>query len=307
MWKRGFTLIELLVVIAIIAVLIALLLPAVQQAREAARRSQCKNNLKQYGLALHNYHETSQMFPIGGAGWFNQPPYLGFQVRLFPYVEQSALYNQLNFSIDAGSQILADGKIAHSHAVPMYRCPSDTSALIEATDWATGSYDGSMGSQGNVSVDPACNPYQVYALRVTPNNADTIDTNQVSGIFNRDGVVVNFRNITDGTTNVIAMGEILARCIDHDGNWWNSNGAGNAHASTIVPINTKTTCDNSPASTPCRNPNNWNISWGFRSQHTGGAHFLLCDGSVRFLSQNISHQTYQRLGGRDDGASVGEF
>lgn len=307
MSKRGFTLIELLVVIAIIAVLIALLLPAVQQAREAARRSQCKNNLKQFGLGLHNYHDTYQMFPIGGAGAFNNSPYVGFQVRLLPYVDQAPLFNQLNFSIDAGSQILSDGKVAHSHGVPMYRCPSDISPLVELTDWATGSYDGSMGSQGNVSVDPACNQFQVYALQVTPNNADTLNTSLVSGIFSRYGNKVNFKDITDGSSNVIAMGEILTRCIDHDGNWWNSNGAGNAHASTIVPINTMTTCDNSPPSTPCRAQNNWNYSWGFRSEHVGGAHFLLCDGSVRFLSQNLSHQTYQRLGGRSDGAVVGEF
>lgn len=306
-FKRGFTLIELLVVIAIIAVLIALLLPAVQQAREAARRSQCKNNLKQFGLALHNYHEVHQMFPPGGAGSFNARPFVGFQVRLLPFVDQTALYNQLDFNLDVGTQVLLNGRTAHTNRVPNYRCPSDISPLFEATDWATGSYDGSMGSQGNVSVDTACQPYQVYAKRLTPNNADTLDATQVSGIFSRQGISVNFKDITDGPSNVIAMGEIMARCIDHDGNWWNSNGAGNAHASTIVPINTMTTCDSSPTSTPCRAQNNWNISWGFRSQHTGGAHFLLCDGAVRFLSENLDHQTYQRLGGRGDGAPVGEF
>src|SRR5579885_2974643 len=93
--RKAFTLIELLVVIAIIAVLIALLLPAVQQAREAARRSQCKNNLKQYGLALANYHDTYGMFPIGGTGGCCAvAPNIGFQVRLLPYLDQAPLFNQ---------------------------------------------------------------------------------------------------------------------------------------------------------------------------------------------------------------------
>jgi prepilin-type N-terminal cleavage/methylation domain-containing protein len=313
----GFTLIELLVVIAIIAVLIALLLPAVQQARESARRTQCKNNLKQYGLAIHNYQDIHQLFPIGGAGGIGAPSYplVGFQVRLLPYVDQAAIYTQLNFSIDAPNQILSDGKVAHAHGVPMYRCPSDTSPLMEATNWVTGSYDGSMGSQGNVSDGGApgtktasgCNDFQGFALKVTPNNADSLDSNQVSGVFNRAGMSVNLKDITDGTSNTIAMGEILSRCIDHDGNWWAVNGAGNAHASTIVPINTTTTCDNTPTTTPCQSPRNWNYSWGFRSQHVGGSHFLLSDGAVRFLSQNLNHQTYQYLGGRADGKAIGEF
>src|SRR5882724_3782063 len=93
-WRRGFTLIELLVVIAIIAVLVALLLPAVQQAREAARRSQCKNNLKQYGLAMHNYHEAHGMFAIGGTNWGG--PGLSFHARLLPYMDQTPLYNMIN-------------------------------------------------------------------------------------------------------------------------------------------------------------------------------------------------------------------
>lgn len=93
--KPGFTLIELLVVIAIIAVLVALLLPAVQQAREAARRSQCKNNLKQYGLAIHNYHEVHKMFPLGGSGW-NLRPHIGWQVRILPFTDQNGLYEELN-------------------------------------------------------------------------------------------------------------------------------------------------------------------------------------------------------------------
>src|SRR5690242_19296343 len=110
--NRAFTLIELLVVIAIIAILVALLLPAFQQAREAARRSQCKNNLKQFGLALANYHDIYNMYPIGGTvGCCNLPPNLGFIPRLLPFLDQAPLYNQLNMlAVDATqTPILANG------------------------------------------------------------------------------------------------------------------------------------------------------------------------------------------------------
>src|SRR5437660_1842136 len=97
--RQGFTLIELLVVIAIIAVLIALLLPAVQQAREAARRSQCKNNLKQYGLALANYHDVYKMYPIGGDQTWGNSTYLGWQPRILPFIDQMPIFNQINFGL----------------------------------------------------------------------------------------------------------------------------------------------------------------------------------------------------------------
>src|SRR5690606_1227868 len=93
--------------------------------------------------------------------------------------------------------------------------------------------------------------------------------------------------------------------------WWNSNGSGNAHASTITPINNFTTCEkalpNEITHPGCEPQNNWNFSWGFKSRHTGGAQFLLADGAVRFISENVDHTTFQRLGGRSDRQTVGEF
>ena len=178
--RRGFTLIELLVVIAIIAILIALLLPAVQQAREAARRTQCKNNLKQFGLALHNYHDAFGFFAPSGPGLPNghpndTNPRVGWQVRILPYMDQAPLFNQLDFGNSAATvwagalgdntrQVLADGKEARTHQVPYAMCPSDTAPTM-FRGWAQASYGGSIGSQPTPSsTNPAaCSPWDVFA------------------------------------------------------------------------------------------------------------------------------------------------
>jgi prepilin-type N-terminal cleavage/methylation domain-containing protein/prepilin-type processing-associated H-X9-DG protein len=312
--SKGFTLIELLVVIAIIAVLIALLLPAVQQAREAARRTQCKNNMKQYGLALANYHDVYQMFPIGGTGGCcSTPPNLGFQPRLLPFMDQAPLYNQINWSLtDATQQVLADNKKLNIHVIPMAICPSDGRSPTTYGTVGQTNYDGSLGSQENNSSSSSCNQYKIFALKLQ-NNGDSLDASLLSGMGSRDGPSIKISMVTDGTSNTIHMGEILPTCNDHyGGGFWATNGIGNFHSSTIVPINDFTTCSwattNQIRIPTCTNPNNWNISWGFRSQHIGGAHFLFVDGSVHFLSENIDHQTtYQRLGDRADGQVVGEY
>lgn len=313
--QRGFTLIELLVVIAIIAVLIALLLPAVQQAREAARRTQCKNNLKQFGLALANYHDTYGVFAPGGSGGCcSAAPNLGFIPRLLPYIDQAPLFNQLNMiSGDAPGQTLPSGQVITSITVPGFSCPSDGSSSNPLNGIAQSNYDGSMGSQGNVSAGGDCNPYQGFALMPNPNNADTFNAGEVSGMGNRDAVSIGIKDVTDGTSNTIHMGEVLPSCNDHSSvGFWRQNGMSNFHSATIAPINDFTTCSWATGSLirhpSCTAQSKWNISFGFRSRHTGGAHFLFVDGSVRFLSQNIDHQsTYQRLGGRADGQVVGEF
>ena len=311
---HGFTLIELLVVIAIIAVLIALLLPAVQQAREAARRTQCKNNLKQYGLALANYHDTFLMFAIGGTGaCCDTPPALGFQARLLPYLDQAPLFNSINFnSSNAVNQVMPDGKTLLLHSLPFAVCPSDGRSDNPYNGAGQANYDGSLGSQGNGSVDPNCNPYQQFAFQLE-NNGDGLNPALLSGMGSRDGPSIRISSVTDGTSNTIHMGEVLPTCNDHSGGgMWDNNGMGNFHSSTIVPINDYTTCNWATASVIrfplCTNPNNWNISWGFRSQHSGGAHFLFVDGAIRFLSENIDHaKTFQRLGDRADGLIIGEY
>lgn len=345
--RRAFTLIELLVVIAIIALLIALLLPAVQQAREAARRTQCKNNLKQYGLALHNYSDVYGTLPIGGTEWnpnhtpptWQHPAGVGWQVRVLPFLEQGPLYNELDWgqvlpitSYETGntaidlpdpvtvgflpSQILRNGKPARSHQIPTARCPSDISENDLINGWAQSNYTGSPGSQRFNSVNSSCNPYLQF-IEATPTQAanvhfgDTSNPANVSGLFTRLGMTIRFRDITDGLSNTIAVGETLPDCSDHQTGWWLYRGHGNTLASTAVKINDMTTCDRKSGGQvlwpACTAKNNWNISHGFRSRHTGGAQFLLADGSVRFLSENIHHPTYQHLGGRADGQVIGEF
>lgn len=320
---KGFTLIELLVVIAIIAILIALLLPAVQQAREAARRTQCKNNLKQYGLALHNYHDVYNCFPIsannsdtGNANWNNGV--IGWQARILPYTEQVGLYNQIQW-INPGDPlaITVNGKTLRQNNVPYAQCPSDASPSPDG-NWAQASYSGSLGSQQTPSANGACQPFMVAGVNYqNPGGAaghgNDWRKNGISGMFGRIMFSkIDMADVVDGTTNTIFVGEILPACHDHGGGWWHYNGMAQAHASTSVPINMKTTCTApyKPQTSEypgCEAKSNWNLSWGFRSSHTGGAQFLLVDGSVKFISQNIDYNTYQNLGARGDGKVIGEF
>ena len=331
-------------VIAIIAILIALLLPAVQQAREAARRTQCKNNLKQYGLALANYHDASNRFPSGAAGAFSgwtavwDDTHNGFswQVRVLPFMDLSPMYKSLNqsskgspwvdlpsatpcsYNIDTGS-----GKQLRMTGTTFLRCPSDgTGSGDFNTGWAQTNYSGSLGSQNTPSANGSCNQWQAFnePLPWNMDHGNASDPTWISGMFSRGGMSIGMQHIPDGTSNTIGVGEILPACHDHNGGAWNFNGMGNAHASTTVPINNMCTCQSMalkaladvptvclPAGTDCRAQSNWNYSWGFRSSHKGGAHFLMMDGTVRMINQNISHTTYQSLGGRRDGKSVNAF
>jgi prepilin-type N-terminal cleavage/methylation domain-containing protein/prepilin-type processing-associated H-X9-DG protein len=336
--RRAFTLIELLVVIAIIAVLIALLLPAVQQAREAARRSTCKNNLKQYGIGLHNYHETHNMFPIGGANWGN--PQIGWQIQVLPMMDQAPLYEQLDmgaggrncgggntngvaYEVCIGGTTSPPGKPARLVYVPYALCPTDSgqSEVPGTGTWSQANYGGSLGSQRTPSANPACDLYLTAGVHYhnpqgAADHGNTISSRDISGMFGRLGPRITISSVSDGPSNVIHVGETIPNCNDHaqHGGFWGYNGMANAHASTSVPLNTMGICldatpeQQAPLPAACRRDwTQWNLSWGFRSKHTGGAQFLFVDGSVHFLSQNIDYQTYQRLGGRKDGQTVGTF
>lgn len=327
----GFTLVELLVVIAIIGVLVGLLLPAVQAAREAARRMQCSNNLKQYGLGIHNYHSAFNTFPLGATGKAgNAVPRLSWQVRILAFMEQTAVYNNVDFSIDMRRQQVAPNMILWEVSPPYTHCPSDgyPAVLNPGTTAARAhtNYGGSLGSQNVDGINKSlCHPFSVFEQILPGGNVrfgQTSNKGQVSGIFSFGNSVIRIGDVSDGTTNTLLAGEVLPGCQwvygsgrdTQAGTWINTWGnlfSIGAGVSTIAPINEMTTCENSkkirdPACNPASG-DTMQYAYGFKSLHTGGAGFVLCDGSVRFISDSIDHVMYQSLGARSDGNVIGEF
>lgn len=327
----GFTLVELLVVIAIIGVLVALLLPAVQSARESARRVQCGNNLKQYGLGIQNYHDTFQVFPINATGTSGSGlPRLTWQVRVLPFMEQSAIFNNIDFNIDARRSPVAGGTILWGVSPPYTHCPSDAAVpkvmLSGTAARAQCNYGGSLGSQ-NVDGTTAgkCQPFKAFEQQMPGGNPrfgemNPISKTRVSGVFAFSAVVLRLADVTDGSSNTLLVGEVLPGCqVNYQGDpqagtWINS--WGNLYSigggvSTITPINEMTTClQSNKISDPNCNPaslDSMQYAYGFKSRHPGGALFTLGDGSVRFITQNINHQMFQYLGGRDEGLLTGDF
>jgi hypothetical protein len=321
-------LIELLVVIAIIAILIGLLLPAVQKVREAAARMKCQNNLKQYGLACHNYHDTMGRLPPGGKmGWAGDTwswadDRGSWLVYILPYIEQDPLYKEIiarggsledmNVRNPVQTWVGWKGGWGNVPKFGILRCPSDPWNL----DDAVCNYIGSLGPQcaiGPCGFDPYqryCDPsnnglgtYQQWGYGWSPDHGNTFTGSELRGCFNRLGVKVNFASIVDGLSNTILIGELRGGHHDHlwNGSWVHFNG-GNSHAGTIVPMNYRSDQSNwcSPAD---RQNHNWNVSWGFKSAHTGGCNFCLGDGSVQFIRDTIDHRVYQLLGCRNDGVA----
>ncbi len=301
--KSGFTLVELLVVIAIIGILIALLLPAVQAAREAARRLQCANNLKQMGLALHNYHSAHRTFPPGGITSNG----LGYIVMLLPYLEQKALYDGFDFSAGEywirpeGSSSTSNGKIEHSlNRLDMILCPSsseDQSNLrpsgtrfpervppnSNGVDPFTTHYYGIMGPLGT-------NPMTDQSYAAEGSTTATHGRMATQGVLYKDSRV-RLEDVTDGTSNTFALGEI---------SW-------NAYLAYRTWIRGSTL--NGTAQGTCKNvldPINAGLPYKFNdgafgSQHPGGAQFALCDGSVTFVSETINHAVFLATASRNGG------
>lgn len=339
--NRAFTLIELLVVIAIIAILIALLLPAVQQAREAARRSQCKNNLKQIGLALQNYHDVANSFPIGARGDGNGGIGISFWVGLLPMLEQSTVYDKFNFTV-AGSGIGSGGNSAllqTAGSIPVMFCPSSTMAQPDGADasWGWQKRATYIGISGGSSTSNFSETRSV----TTANNCCSSSGSSSDGIQAIGGVLIpndasRIRDITDGTSNTIVVGEAsgslitsnpsvtsyLAPIVPHvvSGNRITIGGSGyHSWIMGVVGSESKLSDARALNLTTVHYPPNTvnydqpgiNVGWGpnnpLNSQHTGGVNVVFADGHVAFLSDSIHLDTLRALAIRDDGTVLGEF
>ena len=335
---RGFTLIELLVVIAIIAILIGLLLPAVQQAREAARRTQCRNNLKQIGLAIHNYESSHGSFPPGRVGF---PMVFSAHAAILPYLDGGNLYNLIDFNtaptfVEPPVMPYVQNTIAAMTAIPTYLCPSDL-GKVSGSSYAATNYVVCAGSGADAT-----------SRYIRKGDGVMFDVKLLG--------VVKFRGIIDGLSNTVAVSEQTL-------GMGYSGGGGTATTPTVIPGSTPpskpalqvlnltaaqndaiTGTDTSPANcvvgatgwwagirgakwmnghygdtiyNHALTPNSKTFDCGnlshnagltaARSQHTGGVMVLLCDGSSRFVNDSIDAQLWQSLATRAGGEVLGEF
>jgi prepilin-type processing-associated H-X9-DG protein len=348
-----------LVVIAIIGVLVALLLPAVQAAREAARRSQCTNNLKQLGLAMLNHESAKKRFARNeqyihkGKNGVQRRDLASHLVMVSPYVEAAGLYGQIDLRPDApkvpGDQIV-QGVPLRQLPLAILTCPSDDkTGVVEpnrgagiANEWlslassrpgpvATTNYCGSMGAQlmgwagcnvktivgytGNVygmnSIYPGDDWFNTTSKKDTcgiggNQRGDCPDPATLSGVFSRSAWAASLREIEDGTSNTIMMGEIRpsTSAFNWVHGWTLSEGLWFA---TTAPINYETDPELVSPTEVCRRwDKDFTTAHGFKSRHAGGANFVFCDGSVHFLNESIDYTNYQRLGARSDGETVTE-
>lgn len=335
--KRGFTLIELLVVIAIIAILIALLLPAVQQAREAARRSTCKNNLKQMGLALHNYHSTFGTFPASRIGPYESTcttcgldSRFSTYIPLLPYIDQAPLYQQITGNLGSTSYVWNAGFTAYKTKLPIINCPSDVST-DDITALGQHNYLFSVGDQySNLETNSSGSLRGVFGFRTNVRMRDIIDGTSNTAMVSEcvrppgsgGGAPANLfgANSTSNSTNPSACrasfvnGAYTTGLLDRNrsqGTRWTDGRAGYINFNTILPPNSpvcngQTTSGILPPS----------------SRHVGGVHLLMGDGAVRFISENIDagdisasqvsagnspYGVWGALGSKNGGEPVSEF
>jgi len=297
--NRAFTLIELLVVIAIIAILIALLLPAVQQAREAARRTQCKNHLKQIGLALHNYHDVFGVFPPGRNSLAGTD-YLGHSchTRLLPYIDQAPLYNSMD--LNNGFNSPPNFNTPELTMIAPYLCPSNP--VVEGVNW-TSRTNASPGADPNQ--DTARTHYEPISDSGSGRNASLSLV-----VANGNGLTfhnskIGTRDVVDGTSNTLAFCEIVSQ-----GPGTYSCCSWPAYADGIGTVNgINAPFRSTPGGVPpfTHDMYGGNAFSGPASYHVGGAHFAMADGAVRFLSQNMSQITLTALTTIHGGEVAGEF
>jgi len=309
--RGGFTLVELLVVIAIIGILIALLLPAVQAAREAARRMKCTNHLKQISLALHSYHDAHDVLPFACGYTIAQTgTWISF---ILPHLDQQATYDLIDFNVRLSDPI---NRIPVTTPIHWIVCPSDPSsgeAIMDCSSlgqylnpnpslklW----YPVSMGPTSMASYSGAKEGC-VYCpeKKISSGSIDTyccqgwnygsyLPGDNSVGMFGRYPSGVKFNDVTDGLSNTIAAGETLPDQCIYNGAYSNNFPL----AGTNIPINTFEICDVAGGA--------YNVACGFKSLHPGGANFLMGDGSVHFLAEDIDYRLFNNLGTRASGETV---
>lgn len=303
---RAFTLVELLVVIAIIGVLVALLLPAVQSAREAARRIQCANNIRQLGLALSMYHDSHQLYPAGALWWGplpNRVRYLrgSMLIRLLPYIEEQAVFDLYDFDRETDLQTIpgSDRLIAMT-TIDTFLCPSDGTPSGSGGR-AVHNYSGSKGTARHInSSNCSCATWNSWNSQFATASYEEFQTaDDFPGMFTRTSLFTRQEQVQDGLSKTIFMGEVRPACSVHANNGWSQSNNGQGLVSTIVPINFNSCLPDSLDG--CKRPCNWNMELGFKSSHPGGVHVVMGDGSVRFLGEYIDMRTYGFLGDKADG------
>jgi prepilin-type N-terminal cleavage/methylation domain-containing protein len=320
--RRAFTLVELLVVIAVIGILIALLLPAVQAARESARRVQCQNHFKQIGLALHNYHTAAQQFPPGTisnpdpatGAVYGRPPRTTYIVHLMPYLDQAAVYNKIDFvnlPVAPGLCWFGNNAEATAAIIPVLYCPSDGTGGLTKTC-------GLIGGDANRPAPHFLSNYMAFFSGPTVAYIDTSDRKYRAAFGLNRGA--RFADITDGSSSTMLMGEYLTGSTsDYRGFIW-SDKAGGSQIWTELSPNSPLPDRLSPSTPPpplatkpwCKDLPEWNLpctngiseSAGLanldhtaaaRSRHPGGVHVLLGDGAVRFVQSAIDLNTWRML------------
>ncbi len=325
--RRGFTLIELMVVIAIIAVLIALLLPAVQQAREAARRSACVNNMKQIGLGMHNYHDALRRFPPGAlAGNGPGGPHVhgtNWRAFILPYLDQANVYNQLNFAGNFSTRstgIANFNTVLSGLIVPVYVCPSNPNDPLIPTN--TGGMQNANRGQmidyvgiAGASPDPAGRGAPIC---VTAGGGYSYNGTACANGVMTINECVSIARIIDGTSNTLMVAEQsgMVGTTDLRANY-NGGWCGNYERGPVSVMSTGDYPYQTGITTILYAPNAKTAGTGatgayqsntiLNSFHVGGIHGLLADGSVRFLSENIDMGVLRNIASRDDRTVTPEF